>query len=119
LAYAACGGGAGGETPSAPLFVTPTADGSPDERGGDPRDVARRRICRATKRGPSEPNPQCDEHLVEAPQLGLKRLDGPPMTPRTLQAASTLDSRERIDLRFQKLADLGLAGVQNPPKQPA
>jgi hypothetical protein len=38
------------------------------------------------------------------------------MTPRTFQAARTLDPGERVELRFQTLADLGVAGVQNPPK---
>src|SRR5262245_31997807 len=70
----------------------------------------------ATKCGQSELYPQCDEHSIEGPQFGLKGLDGPSMTPRTLQAAGALYPGERFERCFQTLADFGFAGVQNPPE---
>jgi len=75
---------------------------------------AARRV--ATKCGQTELYPQCDEHAIEGPQFGLKGLHGPSMTPRPLQAASAIHPGQRIELGFQTLADLGLAGVQNSPE---
>lgn len=38
------------------------------------------------------------------------------MTPNPNQTACALNPFERIELRFQKLTDLGLARVKQPPK---
>jgi hypothetical protein len=59
-----------------------------------------------------EPNPQRAQHLIQRPNLALKRLHGAAPMPDPSQVAGTLACRQGIELLLQLLAGLGLPTVE-------
>jgi hypothetical protein len=68
------------------------------------------------KRRQTKPHPQRDEQLIDRPKLSLECLGYPSLTPNTGQITSALKPRQRIKLRFQRLTNLDLSTIEQPPE---
>lgn len=71
---------------------------------------------RATKCRQSEPSPQGTKHSVDRAKLSLMSLDDASLTSDTGQVAGALGPRQPVEVRFQRLANLDLATVKQPPE---
>lgn len=56
------------------------------------------------------------QHLIDRPELTLERPDNPSLTPQPGEITDALEPRQRIQMKFQQLAHLGLPAIQQRHK---
>jgi Luciferase-like monooxygenase len=71
---------------------------------------------RAAKRRQTKPNPQRDQQLIDRPKLRLEHPDDPSLTTNACQITSALKPGQRIKLCFQRLTNLDLPTIEQPPE---
>jgi hypothetical protein len=78
--------------------------------------LRRRKSQGSTESRQSEPNPQRQKHSINRLKLRLELLHDPSMTSNATQITSALERRQRIELPFQELTNVGLPTIKHPPE---